>query len=259
MKQEKENHLRDELKNLFSLEKQNTAMTVMIISRARIEYVNNRTPVHIICNKCKSEPFLVYPFAHTDQGDNQKGTCPHCYVTNLNIKETRWDPNLKERINEFRDSMFKRHGKRYTYPHLDEEYKNESSKITVVCNKCNSAPYKRRASSLKAQDRYAGCAKCNADEMAETIRRKNRKRQLRNHQIKDIPCDHGYIYKITNMKNGKFYIGYTNMSVQKRFKAHIDETRRMERGVKGKSSYLHNAMSYHGIRMLHDRSPERTH
>ena len=83
--------------------------------------------------------------------------------------------------------------------------------------------------------------------MAETIRRKNRKRQLRNHGTKDLPRKKGFIYKITNIKNGKFYIGYTNMTIEKRLKAHFDETRRMRRGVKGRSSYLHRAMNYYGF------------
>lgn len=215
-------------------------------SQASIEYINNRTPVHIICNKCKGEPFLVYPFAHTDKGDNKKGTCPHCYMTNLNVKETRWDPNLKERIRAFKTCLVKKYEHRYSYPHLDKEYKNQSSKITVVCNQCKST-FKRLARSLKSKDRYGGCGVCNKKEMAKTIRKKNRVRQLRNHQIKDIPCKHGFIYKIRNSKNGKFYIGYTNSTVKQRFKAHIDETRRMQKGVKGRSSYLHNAMSHHGI------------
>jgi hypothetical protein len=37
------------------------------------------------------------------------------------------------------------------------------------------------------------------------------------------------------------------MTAEKRFKAHTDETRRMQKGKKGRSSYLHNAMDYHGF------------
>lgn len=106
-------------------------------SLAREEYINNHTPVPLICIDCvcvdcKDKPFLVYPFAHTDKGDNKKGTCKYCYVSKLNVQETRWNPNLKDRINEFRERMYKRHGIKYSYPHLDKEYKNESSVITVV-------------------------------------------------------------------------------------------------------------------------------
>lgn len=215
-------------------------------SIAKKEYTNNRTPVHLICNKCKEEPFLVYPFAHTSAGDNEKGTCPNCYVPKQTVQETRWNPNLKDRINEFRDRMFKRHKGRYNYPHLEKEYKNESSRITVRCNVCKTKPFTRLASALKAEDRYAGCEGCNKKKMAEVIRKKNKERQLRNHQTKDIPRDYGCIYKITNIKNDKFYIGYSTMTAQKRFKSHIDETRRMQKNYKGRSSYLHNSMDYHG-------------
>ena len=37
------------------------------------------------------------------------------------------------------------------------------------------------------------------------------------------------------------------MTAKKRFKSHIDETRRMQKGKKGRSSYLHNAMNHHGF------------
>ena len=216
-------------------------------SMAREEYTNNRIPVHLRCNQCNGEPFLVYPFMHTNKGDNQKGTCQDCYVPQVTVQETRWDPNLPERIKDFRDKMSKRHKGRYSYPHLEKEYKNELSEITVVCNKCNGEPYTRLARSLKMKDRYAGCEACNKEKMVETIRKKNRARQLRNYQVKDEPVEYGCIYKITNTKNGKFYIGYTTMTAKKRLQSHIDETRRMQKQYKGKKSYLHNAMDYHGI------------
>jgi hypothetical protein len=215
-------------------------------SQASIEYINNRTPVHIICNKCKIEPFLVYPFAHTDKGDNRKGTCPHCYKTNLNVKETRWDPNLKERIRGFKASVVKKYKHRYSYPHLEKEYKNESSKITVVCNQCGSS-FKRLARSLKSKSRYGGCKICNKEVAAEKTRVKNKKRQLRNHRTKDIPRKKGFIYKVTNTKNGKFYIGYTNKSIKERLKGHYDESVKLSRGNKKAKSYLHNAMNHHGF------------
>lgn len=217
-------------------------------SMAIKEYKNNRTPVHLICNKCESEPFKVYPFAHTDKGENQKGTCQDCYITNLDVQKTRWDPNLPKRIKDFRAQMIKKHGKgRYSYPYLNREYKNEDSIITVQCNKCKSTPYTRLAKALKDKQRYAGCELCNQEKMTKTIKEKNRKRQLRNQRTKDMPREYGCIYKITNTKNEKFYIGYTNLSAEKRFKSHIDETRRMQKGKKGRSSYLHNSMGYYGV------------
>lgn len=125
-------------------------------SIAKEEYTNNRMPVHLRCNQCNGEPFLVYQFAHTFHGDNQRGGCSNCYKLKVTVEETRWDPNLPERIKDFRSMMSERHKRRYSYPHLEEEYKNELSEITVVCNKCKGEPYTRLARLLKIKDRYTG-------------------------------------------------------------------------------------------------------
>jgi len=215
---------------------------------AEKEYTNNRTPVHLICNRCKDDPFLVFPFAHTSSGDNQKGTCQNCYIPKQTVQETRWNPNLPERIKEFESKMIQKHGKnRYSYPKLEQEYKNEYSIITVQCNQCKTKPYTRLARALKAKDRYSGCENCNKEEMAETIKKKNQKRQRRNQMTKNMPRKYGCIYKITNSKNNKFYIGYTTLTAEKRFKAHKDESSKYAKGFKKSKSYLHHAMVYHGF------------
>jgi len=216
-------------------------------SIAEKEYSNNRIPVHLICNKCKGEPFPVIPFAHTSKGDNEKGTCTHCYVPKQGVQETRWDPNLPERRDEFVSMVNKKYQNSLHLPHVEDEYKEECSRITVICKKCKSKPFTRLARSLKAKDRKGGCTACNKKENQEKTNETIRSRQLRNHATKDEPRDYGCIYKITNTKNNKVYIGYTNITVQKRFKSHADETRRMQKGKKGRSSYLHNAMNHHGV------------
>lgn len=216
-------------------------------SIAKGEYKNNRTKVHLICNRCNAEPFLVYPFRHTSKGDNKQGCCSHCYVQKRTVQETRWDPNLPERTQKFLTRINKKYKGSLDFPYVEEEYKNESSRITVICKKCPSAPFRRLARSLKAKDRKGGCESCNKKENQEKTNQTISQRQLRNHATKNKPRDYGCIYRITNTKDNKFYIGYTNMTVKQRFKAHIDETRRMQRGHKEKSSYLHNAMDCHGF------------
>lgn len=216
-------------------------------SIATKEYKNNRTTVHLICNKCKGDPFPVIPFMHTFHGDNDKGTCPNCYVPKQTVQETRWDPNLPERREEFISMVNKKYKGSLHLPYVENEYKEESSRITVICKKCKSNPFTRLARSLKAKDRKGGCKVCNKKETQEKTNETIRNRQLRNHTTKDEPRDYGCIYEITNAKNNKIYIGYTNMTAQKRFKAHMDETRRMGKGKKGRSSYLHNAMNHHGF------------
>ena len=212
------------------------------------EYVNNRTPVHIKCKRCDNDPFPVYPFAHISKGDNQKGTCQHCYVPKQTVQETRWDPNLPKRIKEFKAQVTEKYPTGYSYPYLESEYKNENSDITVICTRCDSKPYKRKARALKSKSRQGGCKVCNQAAMAEKIAQKNKERQKRNLQTQDDPREHGCIYQITNTKNGKFYIGYTTMGAKKRFKAHLDESVKLARGDKKAKSYLHNAMNHHGHR-----------
>ncbi len=216
-------------------------------SIAGVEYVNNRTKVHLICNRCKGEPFLVYPFRHTSKGNNEQGSCSNCYVQKRTVQETRWDPNLPERRKEFVSRVHTKYKGSLHLPFVQEEYENESSRITVICKKCKSKPFTRLARSLKTLERKGGCKACNKEENQEKTNETIRERQLRNYATKDEPRDYGCIYRITNTKNNKVYIGYTNMTAQKRFKAHMDETRSMQKGYKEKSSYLHNSMDYHGF------------
>ncbi len=214
------------------------------------EYVNNRIPVHLICNNCHGEPFLVIPSRHTEKGDNQRGSCPNCYEPKETVQETRWDPNLSERIEDFVARVNKKHKGTLIMPHVHEEYKNEYSKITAVCTECKGSdvsPFQQLALSLKSKTRIGGCPECNKRKNQEKINQKIRDRQLRNKNTQGQPKEYGCIYKITNALDCKFYIGYSSMSAQKRFRAHIDETRRMEKSYPEKTSYLHRAMSHHGI------------
>jgi group I intron endonuclease len=50
-----------------------------------------------------------------------------------------------------------------------------------------------------------------------------------------------FIYKITNLINNKVYIGYTDKSVEDRWKRHIKICRM------GSKTYLHNAMRKYGV------------
>ena len=216
-------------------------------SLAEKQYKNNRTPVELKCNRCNSAPYTVLPFVHTYKGINDKGTCPNCYVPKKTIGDTRWDPNRLERARVLRELLEKRHGSKYSYPKLEDEFSNENSRITIICNKCKYS-YTRNVASMKVKNRPFVCEKCNAKTMKKKIQEKNSKRQKRNHQDADKPKEYGCIYKITNEKNEKFYIGYSTMSAKSRFKSHCDEVRRLEKGHQKAKSYLHNAMSHHGCK-----------
>ena len=212
------------------------------------DYVTTREKVRITCNKC-NETFITLPQSHTAKLSTRKGACPKCHTygekarQNINI---RWKENRVERRKTFLKRMKKRHNGLYLYPYIKKEFKDESSMITVLCTKCDNS-FISKAECLKKENRYAGCKVCNEENMKKTIAEKNRARQLRNYTIKDELHPFGFIYKITNTINGKFYIGYTNMTIERRFKSHIDESRRLARGVRKCMSYLHNAMNHHGI------------
>jgi len=187
---------------------------------------------------------MVLPFRHTEKGDNQRGSCQKCYVPQNNIQETRWNPNRLKRALELKNMLHQRHGEKYSYPYIEDEFINEKSSITVVCNQCNDI-YTRKVAAMKKENRPFVCERCNTTTKREKIQVKNRARQKRNYEDADKPKPYGCIYKITNNKNEKFYIGYTTMSAKRRFKSHCDEVRRLEKGYKKAKSYLHNAMSYH--------------
>lgn len=52
-----------------------------------------------------------------------------------------------------------------------------------------------------------------------------------------------YIYKITNMINGKSYIGKTNLSIEKRFKEHCRDSKK----ERCENRPLYSAMNKYGI------------
>jgi len=214
-------------------------------SMAAIEYKTNRIQIHLKCNRCDSKPFLVYPFRHTQKGDNQRGTCQKCYVPENNISENRWIPNLPQRIKAFKKKAHAKFGDKYLYPHFEKEYTHYRAPITVICTGCGDM-YSYQADSITSKTRIGGCKICTKAAMAETIAKKNKARQERNHQTSHLPKAYGCIYKITHRKDGKFYIGYTTMTAKKRLKSHCDEARRLARGYQKAKSYLHNAMSKHG-------------
>lgn len=213
-----------------------------------VDYKTTRNKVRITCNVC-NETFKVLPQSHTSSSIIRNGGCKKCYSCSEKVRKQsskRWAKNRLIRINEFLERMMQRHKGLYQYPLIHQEFNNEHSKITVFCTKCENT-FKRNGTSLKSTERYAGCEECNAESMKRTIVKKNSIRQLRNYTIKDVEHPYGFIYRITNIKDGKCYIGYTNMTAERRFKSHKDEARRLARGHRKCMSYLHNAMNHHGI------------
>ena len=63
-----------------------------------------------------------------------------------------------------------------------------------------------------------------------------------------------YIYKITNDINNKIYIGKTNFSIERRFKEHCKEAKKL----RAKNRPLYNAMNKYGIEHFHIEVIEET-
>lgn len=57
---------------------------------SKVNYINAKTNVIIICNKCKIE-FLKTPDCH--MGNKESG-CPHCSINNISKSETKWLDSL---------------------------------------------------------------------------------------------------------------------------------------------------------------------
>lgn len=211
------------------------------------DYVTTRTPVRITCKACGTV-FRTLPQDHISSHPHRKGGCPKCLKTSgrlgVGIK-VRWDNNIDERKNTWLLRAQQKHQGRYHYPKLDAEFLNEKSIITAQCQVCKTM-FRTPARVHISTQRYSGCAVCNEQAMKEKIRAKNQERQRINYKSKDEPVAVGYIYKVTNTTNGKFYIGYTTLSLKERLKAHIDSSRQIGKNGFKSISYLHHAIRKYG-------------
>jgi len=216
-------------------------------THTKSDYTVTRNPVRITCNVCGTV-FRTLPQDHVSSHPHRKGGCPQCLKTSgrLGVGITvRWSKNIDERKKIWLHRAQKKHQGRYNYPKLDAEFLNEKSLITVVCSKCGHT-FKTPARVHISTQRYSGCAVCNDKAMKEKIRSKNQERQISNYKAKDEPISVGYIYKVTNKLNGKFYVGYTTLDLKSRLKAHIDSSRQIGRNGFKSISYLHNAIRKYG-------------
>lgn len=211
------------------------------------DYTTTRNLVRITCKGC-GMVFKTLPQDHVSSHPQRKGGCPQCLKTSgrLGVGITvRWSKNIDERKNMWLQRANVKHQKKYSYPKLDLEFLNEKSSITVVCSECNNT-FATPARVHISNQRYSGCAVCNENVMKEKIRTKNQERQLLNYKAKDEPKPIGHIYKVTNQRNGKFYIGYTTLSLKERLKAHIDSSRQIGKNGFKSYSYLHYAIRKYG-------------
>lgn len=83
-------------------------------------YLGSEVECEIICRK--HGPFWQTPYNHIRKGCG----CPRCRYDNLSKRYRLSLDTLKEKIED-------KHGTKYEYPNLEEEYENNRSIITICC------------------------------------------------------------------------------------------------------------------------------
>jgi rubrerythrin len=231
---------------------------------AEKDYVTSRSRVRLICNICKKE-FMVMVQDHISKQKNRHGGCPVCFYPGpkiSNLQKKRWDASVQMRRITFLERAKEKHKDRYAYPNLQNEYKKYTSKISIICKICGHT-FSIKANCHISKNRYGGCPKCNKIKMREKIMKKNHERQKRNQKVQHLPHPYGCIYKIIHEETGRIYIGYTTLTIERRFKSHFD-TAKSDTKKKGKAtSYVHRALIKYGkdnfriepIREFHNVSP----
>lgn len=107
-----------------------------------VEYVNNKTPIIVICKTCGTK--------FTPRPDNflNKTGCPKCG----RIKASK---SISLTTEEFIEKAIKKHGDKYDYSLV--EYINNRTPVKIICNKCSGIfeqlPYNHLSGN--------GCSICN--------------------------------------------------------------------------------------------------
>ena len=109
-----------------------------------VDYKNNKTKVKIICNKCNTI------FEQTPNNHLRGHGCPECKRINSIEKQ-------KKSVQKFIMDAKIIHNNKYDYSLVEQEgYKNNKTKVKIICNKCNTIFIQRPDSHLNGQ----GCPKC---------------------------------------------------------------------------------------------------
>ena len=132
-------------------------------------YVNSRTKVCIICNKCGCE-FWQKPSFHITRGDG----CPMC------------NPHHKMNTDEFIQKAVKKHGDKYDYSLV--EYLGAETKVKIICSK-HGVFEQTPAAHIAGQ----GCPECK-NEITSKIHSKTQEEFLR-----QAIMTHGDKYNYSNV------------------------------------------------------------
>lgn len=85
------------------------------------EYKNSHSRITVICKEHGSFSPVFQDFVRSKIG------CPECFKIDVGNR-------LRRPIEDIREILYKKHGDRYIFPYLDEEYKSPNSLITGICS-----------------------------------------------------------------------------------------------------------------------------
>ena len=144
---------------------------------SKVVYINSESPVVIHCNTCGSD-FLQTPSNHNNK-THPKG-CPKC-------GKLKQGNGRRSNAREFIKKAKAVHGNKYDYSEV--EYKNNSTKVKILCKKCNNYFYQRPNNHLNS----VYCCSCEVNNRKETV----------TDFIKKAKTIHGekYDYNLVNYSN----------------------------------------------------------
>lgn len=158
---------------------------------SKVEYISNKTKVKIICP-------IHGEFWQTPKNHMNGQGCPECGKE----KASTWSQNNYQ---HFIDESQTRFGEIYNFPHIESEYINSHSKVTIQCKKCGNVFSKIAGDHLTSKS--GGCLKCrnfkkknNPSSVKKTQRRLKIDIETIQQRIFDL-CGDKLIYDISEYKN----------------------------------------------------------
>ena len=166
---------------------------------SKVNYVNNRIPVEIHCNKCQT---IFYPNPYNFL--NCKN-CPTCSIT-----------SQRKSSNEFVGMALSIHGDNYDYSQT--VYVNAKTKVKIKCNRCNHSFFQLPRGHLYEKSGCPCCRQSHGEEKITLLLR-----------LFNIPFHHEHKFKKcigTQQRPLRFdfYLPKQNMCIEYDGRQHVDKS-----------------------------------
>lgn len=140
-----------------------------------VEFINKTTNVDVVCPI--HGHFFITPKRHLiGQG------CPTCGKEKAKLCH-------KGNYERFTDNLKKKFGDKFSVPYIENEYENQLSLITLVCNRCGKK-YSLKPNYILS-DKFNGCVDCNYMYSYEDLEKLNKtdNKITQFNGLKDSRCD----------------------------------------------------------------------